>query len=64
MDDETLAALREIAGREAGLPPSVHGRISGDSIGALRSDASRLAKELGLEARSRDDQGRFTGSAA
>jgi hypothetical protein len=42
-----LQLLREIAASEAGLPATLAGRVSGESIGELRKDAKQLALDLG-----------------
>lgn len=62
MDTESAATLRELAGSEAGLPPQLHGRIAGEDIKTMRSDAKKLATDLGLrEAPKRAENGQFVG---
>ena len=66
MDDDTFAFLQESIAREVGLPEGWGDRLSGDSIAALRDDAAKLAKTLGIvepeSARARDDSGRYLGN--
>jgi hypothetical protein len=62
MDPESLAVLRSVAGSEHRIPPGLHDRLAGESIGALRSDAAKLAQALGIappDAQARDAGGRF-----
>jgi hypothetical protein len=60
MDDESLDLLRDIAAREADLPPQLHRRVAGSNIVELRQDAAKLAEELGIRPTARDEHGRFT----
>lgn len=47
-DGATLSVLQATAAREAGVPERFAGRLAGDTIAALRSDAQALAAELGV----------------
>jgi hypothetical protein len=46
VDSESLDLLRRTAAHEAGLPEQLQGRLVGDSIGELRTDARKLATDL------------------
>jgi hypothetical protein len=59
MDAETLDVLRLSAAIEAGLPDQLRGRLTGDTIAALRTDAQALATDLGY-AESRAAGGSFS----
>ena len=48
MDDDTRAFLREQVCGEFALPSIWADRLTGDTVAALRADASRLAKVLGI----------------
>jgi hypothetical protein len=49
MDDETLEALRDLVGDEAGIPPSHRHRPAGFTLGELRTDAKTMRVELGIQ---------------
>ena len=60
MDDETREVLQDAAGEAAAIPQRLRHRLRGDSITALRNDAKRLARELGIaEPQPRDERGKF-----
>jgi hypothetical protein len=66
LDNESLAALRGIAGAEAGLPVSFHHRIKGEGLVELRADARSLARDLGFTSptvNGRDERGRFSSAS-
>ncbi len=61
VDSESLDLLQRMAAQEAGLPERLRGRLAGDTIGALRADAKKLAVDLGyVQPQARDAGGRFT----
>jgi hypothetical protein len=66
VDDDTRDYLRAQVAAEVGLPQGWGDRLSGDSVAALRADASKLAKVLGIvesEPVERDERGRFAGGS-
>jgi len=61
VDDETRQALQRLAGESAGVPPSLHSRLQGESLPALKRDAEQLHRDLfGEPERPRDERGRFS----
>ena len=62
VDDESLEALRRIAGDAAGVPSDLHSRLRGESLSELKADATSLARELGIgetPAQRRDGNGKY-----
>ena len=60
LDPESVAALQSIAGDAAQIPPELRDRIRGESVGEMKADARRLAKQLGIvEPPPRDERGKF-----
>jgi hypothetical protein len=60
VDAESLHALRDLSGAEHDIPQSVRHRLQGETLAELRSDARRLAEELGIRAKQpRDQAGRY-----
>jgi hypothetical protein len=62
VDSETLDYLRSAVGEQLGIPSELRARLEGDTVAALRQDAKKMRRQLGLDERKRRGaDGRFTG---
>ena len=59
VDAETLQPCSPSSVASAGLPAGLHSRLTGDTVAELRTDAAKLAKQLGLRGAERDATGKF-----